>query len=411
VGDALIESTDTAVRRVRIRSDWALVGFVCLVWLLTRLGYVLVSYVSGTLHLYQVAPGHHGLISPWQQWDVNWYLIISRQGYVGPAATAFFPLYPATIGVLSWLLGDGSGPLYPQPDHVRLLVGMALSNLALLASLYGLARLALVERPSDADGGRNSALAALSYPIAIAWTVAYAEGYFLAFAVFTMLFARKRRWYAATAAAFLLGLTRPVAVIVVLPLLWEYGRQKDWWTHPGWRGWRALPSAGRGLLAAAAAPLGTAVYLGYCRWRFGDFLLPLHMQSANWLRVTRPQWWTLDEALHRVVLHNNTSNMLGLELGLLVVFCAITLVSIRRVPFAYTLYSAGLLFVATASPVPSQGDLLWGVGRYLGEAFPVFLIVGWWGTRYRWLLPSLSGAGFLLQGTLAVAWFQGQPIL
>jgi hypothetical protein len=288
---------------------------------------------------------------------------------------------------------------------------MALSNLALLAALYGLARMALEERPSDADGGRNAVLAALSYPVALAWTVAYAESYFLALAVFTMLFARQRRWYAATATALLLGLTRPVAVIVVLPLLWEYGRQQGWWSHPRWQGWRTIPSVGRGLLAAAAAPLGTALYLGYCRWRFGDFLLPLHIQTANWYRLTRPQWWTFGEALRRVVLHNDTSNMLGLELGLLVVFSAIMLASIRRIPFAFTLYSAGLLFAATVSPVPSQGDLLWGVGRYLGEAFPVFLMVGWWGARYRWLLPSLSCAGFLLQGTLAVAWFQAQPVL
>jgi hypothetical protein len=347
----------------------------------------------------------------WQEWDVNWYLIISRQGYFAPQTTAFFPLYPMSIGAVSWLLGDGSSPLYPSPDRVRLLVGMALSNLALLAALFGIARLALFERPFDREIGPRTVLITLGFPIAIAWTVAYAESYFLALAVFTLLFARKGRWNAATGTALLLGLARPVAIILVLPLLWEYGQQHGWWRWPIRLGLSDLPGVGRGFLVAIAAPLGTALYLGYCQWRYGDFLLPLHVEGTGWLHVTRPQWWTLEEAIRRLVHEGSNTNMLGLELALIVLVALVTVVSVRKVPLAYTLYLGGLLFVATISPVPSQRDLLWGTGRYLAGAFPVFLILGAWGARRPWLAPGIACVGFLVQGALAIAWFQGQPVM
>jgi hypothetical protein len=382
---------------------------VFLVWLATRIGYVLLTYLATVLHLYPAVPQFSGFILSWQRWDANWYVLISRTGYTTGQSTNFFPLYPMSIRAVAWLLGDGAGPIFPQPDKLRLIVGMALSNLGLLVGLYAIARLALHERGTgDGDAGVRAARITLAYPFAIAWTIAYAEGFFLAFAGLTLLFARRGRWYPAAVAAALAGLTRPLAVILVLPLAWEYGRQHGWWQR------RPQVTPGgvlQGLVVVGSAPIAMAAYFGYGAWRFGQFLLPGRTQFTYWHHVAWPPWQTFGTALHRMVHLPATSNLLTTEVFLIGLFALITLVTIRRVPFAFTLYTVALLYLAIASPVPSQTDLIWGSSRYLAQAIPIYLIVAGWAARRPWLDTLVASVGFLVQGAVAVALFQGKPVL
>ena len=404
------ESVDE--RPGRLRGPGALLARdVAVLWVATRIGFVAVTYLAMVLHLFHAQPAFSGLILSWRRWDAGWYEEISRQGYFTPQAFNFFPLYPKIWGAIAWVLGHGSGPVYPQPDRLRLLVGMALSNLGLLVGLYAIARLAEHDGGAREDAGPRAVRIALAYPFALTWTIAYAEGFFLAFAGLTLLFARRGRWYPAALTAALAGLTRPVALILVLPLAWEYGRQHGWWARVPRPSWGELRLAARGALVVGAAPAAIAAYFAYAYSRTGDFLLPLHNQFTYWQHVSMPQWTSIHIALHRILTMPRGTGILPLELGLLFLFGLITLARIRRLPFAYTLYMAGLLYLATSSPTPSQVDLFWGASRYLAGAIPVYLIVADWAAGRRWLEGAVLGAGFLLQGALTIALFQSQPIL
>ncbi|MBO0727940.1 MAG: hypothetical protein J2P57_01700, partial [Acidimicrobiaceae bacterium] len=402
--DERIDAALGVNRPARVATTW---GIALVLWVATRAGYVLVSYLATALHLYQAPANFAGPLTAWMRWDTNWYLIVSRVGYTTPVAGEFFPLYPASVGAVSWILGDGSGPVFPAPDRVRLGVALGLSNLALLAAVYAIARLALLDRPTDSGAGVRSMVVMLAYPLAVAWTAAYSESYFLALAAFTLLFARQGRWYAAAGTAFLLGLTRPLAPIVVLPLLWEWGRQVGWasvLSRDRLRDWA------RGVVAVAAVPAGMLVFFVYCWRQFGDFLLPMHTAFKYWHKVTEPPWWTLPVAVQRLVHDPGNTNLLGFELGLLAVVVILTVVSIRKMPVAYTLYTAGLLALTLWTVVPSQRDLLWGTARYLGMAIPIYLLLARWGDRREWLTPSIAAVGFLVQGVLTVALFQMKPV-
>ena len=46
------------------------------------------------------------LLAPAVRWDAVWYLYIAQHGYSGRALASFFPLYPLTIGGLSWSTGS-----------------------------------------------------------------------------------------------------------------------------------------------------------------------------------------------------------------------------------------------------------------------------------------------------------------
>jgi hypothetical protein len=384
---------------------------VFLLWLGTRAVYALVTWLADNLHLYTAKPGLYGGVLAWQRWDANWYVLISRLGYWAREAVNFFPLHPAITGAVAWLLGDGAGPIYPHADPLRTFISMAVSNVGLLLALCALTVLTRLESdPADRDAGARAARMMLAFPFAMAWTIGYADGLFVGLAACTLLLSRRGHWYAAALAALLAGLTRPVAVVLVLPLLWEFGQQHGWWRRPIALAALMRPATLlRGALAVGAVPVAMAGYFGFVWWRFGDPLLIFHNLRGDWDHVFHPQWWTIAHGVHRVLTIGDTS-ILAMELVLLAAMLLIVLITVRRTPFMYTLLVLGLLFMATLLPIPQKPDLIWGAGRYIAGALPIYMILARWTAGRPHLDSLLFGAGMMTQGILTIALFQGRSV-
>ncbi|MBO0728280.1 MAG: hypothetical protein J2P57_03410 [Acidimicrobiaceae bacterium] len=380
-------------------------------WLATRVVFVLLAYLGYKLHLFQpTGQLGGGLILSWQRWDVNWYLIISRLGYPTRQSANFFPLFPALMGGISWLLGDGGGPVFPQPDKLRVLVGMGISNVALLVGLYAVARLAQLDaEPEDERAGVRAAWILLAYPFAVAWMAPYSEGLFLAFTALALLFARRGRWYWVGLVGLLAGLTRPTAVILILPIAWEYGRQHGWWQRLPRPSGEFARQLAKGAVAIGSVPAGIGLYFAYLYIRFGDILLPLHTQLQYWHHVAMPPWSTLQLAVRNLRTIPD-SGLLSTDLTLLAGVTLVVVAGIRRLPVAYLLYMAGLLYLVTAAPVTVIPDVLTGVTRYMDAAIPVFLVLSWWAARRPLLEMALVSGGMILQGAMTIAFFQGSPV-
>lgn len=402
----------------RLRAEWQarlrdmapMLRSVVLLWLGTRALYALITWLADGLPLYTAKPGLHGGLLAWQRYDANWYVLISRLGYWTKEPVTYFPLHPMIMAAIAWLLGDGSGPVFPHPDQLRLFVGMAISNVGLLVALVALGWLAQLEAdPGDADAGSRTARMMLAFPYAVGWTIAYADGLFVGLLACALLFARRGHWYLAALAAFLTGFTRPVAVVLVLPLLWEFGQQHGWWRWP--------PSAAafrprvllQGALAVGAVPVAMGIYFAYVWRRFGSPLIVVQNLPGDWGHSFQFQWWTIPHGIHRVFIVGHINN-LAIELVLLGAFGLIVLVSIRRIPLTYTLLVLGLLYMATALPIPELPDLLWGAGRYMAGALPIYMIIARWTSGRPALDSALFGAGMMVQGVFTIALFQGRPI-
>jgi hypothetical protein len=190
-------------------------------------------------------------------------------------------------------------------------------------------------------------------------------------------------------------------------MAWEYGRQHGWWT----RGWRAnvhvadLPGA---LLAVGAVPAGFAIYATFLWSRFGDPLLFLHTQLTYWHHQTWPIWRTLGEAFVRAA--RGGAGAENLDLAAWLVVAAVTVLAVRRLPFAFTLYTATLLYLAISTPLPAEPNLILSTGRYLTAAIPAFLAVAVWVRGRPWLEFWVVSIGFLLQAVLTLDFLKGGPI-
>lgn len=373
----------------------------------------------------------HNLLTAWNQWDGYWYTTIAARGYWTQQSTAFFPLYPLLIK---------AGTLVIGPHW--LLSAMAVSQLAALGAFVGVGLLAAHEMGS-AEGARRAVWAFAAYPLALFLTAPYTEGLFVAWAAFCLFFARRGAWRWAALCGFLAGLTRPTGIVLVPALAWEFGRQHGWWqsiaAHPVWghlRRGEARPALssldprpaaarlrevaarfnpsvlGALVLVLGAVPLAIASYMTYLYARFHHPLLFLHAQAMYWYRQNMPPWQSIPMAVIQYLRLPDLSYFQArdlFDLGILAVFAIITLLALRRQPFALTLYTLGILYLAIQGPIlrRPEPDMFVSAGRFLLAAIPVFLILARWTRNRPGLEMLLISGGFMLQGLLTYYFLQG----
>jgi hypothetical protein len=138
----------------------------------------------------------------------------------------------------------------------------------------------------------------------------------------------------------------------------------------------------------------------------------LHVQNTFWHRVSMLPLLTIPAAIYQELTNPALTYWQVrplLDLGPVLIFLVITLVSARRMPFAFTLYMLGLICVATMSPVVHpQGnypDMLMSAGRFMTAAAPMFLVLGRWIAKWPWLDILVVGGGFMLQALLILCFF------
>ena len=401
-----LETTQIGAATGRGFDRRALVIQASLVWLATRVAYCIYTYFamlysSGnrTLSLTPMPP--NALLHAWQHWDAHWYLRIALRGYFSPEPTAFFPLYPALISGLTHIVG---------PTH-ELAAAMLISNLGALGAFIAMALLAAHEM------GERAAFPMLrifiAFPLAFFTFAAYTEGLFIAFAAASLYCMRRGSWRWASFWAFLAALTRPTGLVLILPLAWEYARQHDWWRilrarDGSWRSLVAPRALGETAMVIGAVPFGIGLYALYLWHLFGSPTVFLSAEKLYWAHVPMAPWDALFIQLknfYHVPAFTSYQALLLIDLVPVLALGILTVVAIRRMPVAFTLFSLGVLYLCLASPIISRSkDILISDGRYVMVAVPMFLLLTQWSQRRPWLETLLVMGGLLVQAILALVY-------
>lgn len=400
------------------------------IWLATRIALVLITLLARAFGFGAAPPtaqsifptnpefaplllpllANHPILASWAHWDANWYMLIGTHGYdiFTTDSSGFFPMYPLQIRLLTLVFGQ----------QAVLPAALLLSNLATLAAFIGLGLLGAHEASREEDAANASTrliLVTAAYPFAFFLFAPFTEGFFLACVVFCFLCARRGWWRWAGACAFLAGLTRPTAFVLVPALAWEYGRQHGLWQRASWRqgAWRStrwLRTLTGELAVVAAMPLGLGCYLTYINVRYGDFLMPLKAQARYHGHKSWPVWQTLAVLVQRFFSSHSwtpATALLYLDEGLLILFLVIALLNVRRLPLMYTLYMLLTLFFLLATPIPHRAELIPSAGRYLLMSLPIFLLFSRWIRTRPWLEALVVGGGFMLQALFVLFFLTG----
>jgi hypothetical protein len=156
------------------------------------------------------------------------------------------------------------------------------------------------------------------------------------------------------------------------------------------------------------------MYMTYLQVRFGHPLIFWYAENWYWHHENKPIWWTITVAIQQFLATPAWTYWQARQLVDLVpvlLLMVLTVLTIRRMPFAFTLYMLGLLYLATASPIMASyypiGHLLISAGRYLGASIPIFLLLGKWTERRPWLDLLIVSGGFMLQAVFLASFLIG----
>jgi hypothetical protein len=395
------------------------------------------------------------LAAPAARWDAAWYLVIAHYGYrpdlgaFTSSRTAFFPLYPLCLSVISHL---GVPPI---------LAGVLLSCGALALALYGIHRLTTLElgrtgmsKIPGVEGGEVARLAVLLTafaPMAFFFSAVYSESLYLALSVGVFLCARQGRWAWVAALGVLAAATRSTGVLLLLPaaMLYLYGPREDLAPDfPRSERPRGGPGTGTGtgtvaerralrlpgvsfMLGTAArlrpnyrlrrdflwlaiVPAGLGIYMAYLWFSGGDALMPFHAQDVWGRHFAGPYGGLWDGAKAafegarqllsqgRHVYFPAAGGSPEIDAGHNLMLLAFLLVAVpmvigvlRMLPLAYGVYVIAALALPLSYPVASQP--LMSLPRFLVVLFPLSIwLAAWLTARPRARMPVLVGSGLLM---------------
>jgi hypothetical protein len=281
---------------------------------------------------------HQGLFA----WDAAWYRDIAQHGYHGVAREGlrFFPLVPLLARALAVPLVGRVGPAL-----------IVLVNIAALAAGALLHRLVRFETGERALATRSAWLLAL-LPAAVVLVMGYAEAVALVLVLGAFLALRRQRWWAAAALGVLAGLCRPTGVLLTVPALIE-----------ALRGWPAARDRAGRIAAVLGAPVGTAVFLGWVQWQYGDWQLPLRLQNSAALRGGLESPFTaVWGSVQALVSEGRIGD--GAHVPWIGLFAVLLIVVFARLPVSYGAFAAVVMAVALSA------HNLGSFERYGLNAFP-----------------------------------------
>jgi hypothetical protein len=327
------------------------------------------------------AGGWHHVFAVTERQDALWFLRIAVDGYrLHDGSAAFFPLYPAAIRVVSFLLGG-------HPLAAALLVAWVSD----LGALTVLAALTLEEFGGNVALARRTLVVVAAFPAAFFLLSPYSEPLFLLLSVAAFRSARRDRWIAAAGLGALAALTRSVGVLLVPALAVE--------------AWRRSAAGGRpparGLVAAGAVAAGPLLYLAYWQIRFGDATAPFDAEQ-RWGRTAAVFPWSL---LHAAQAAWRYHSYWLIDVAVVGVVLLAVVVGIRRIPPAYSVYASLSLLLPLSYPFPDRPLL--SVPRFAAVLFPVaWVLAGAPRRRPVVFVPLLavSAGGYALLFVLFVNW-------
>jgi hypothetical protein len=398
------------------------------------------------------------MAAPAARWDAAWYLVIAHYGYrpqfgsMAASRTAFFPLYPLGVRLLSSL------------SLAPVIAGVLLSVAALAAGLYGLHRLMDSEavRLGLGESGESARLVVLLVafaPMAFYFSAVYSESLYFALSVGVFLCARRGQWAKAASLAALASATRSTGIVLMVPLvlLYLYGPRSDRAPDRSdggrsprgdgrpaeqnasalrrsalWQAGSAMGSLREAVtpryrvrsdaLWLALAPVGLCLYMAHLALVGGDALAPFHAEAV-WKRdFAGPYGGVWDgakaayEGLRQILswqrrhvyfpvaggspFINAGHNLLLFAFMLAAI--PMTVGVLRLLPIAYGAYVLGALALPLSYPVAPQP--LMSLPRFLLVLFPLSM---WLAVRLVERPKALTWVVLVGSG-LAMVFFAGE---
>jgi len=322
----------------------------------------------------------------WGVWDSFWYLDIAEHGYAdigrNPLSTdqanyAFFPLYP----LLMRIVGTAMGNKY-------FIAGIIISNICLLVSCFLLYK--LVELKYERSLAYKSVKFLFLMPTAFIFSGVFTESLYLMLAISCFYFAEKRKWFLVGISGFLLSLTRSLGVFIIVPLFYEYLKQRKF----------DFKNINLNIFYLLLIPLGLSLFSFYNYHLTGDLFAFSKIQSS-WGRSLSNPLMVIINSLSQGIFQGKMT--LLLEASFSIVALSFLVIFYKKIEFSYWIFALYSILI----------PLLTGIGsmpRYILPIFPFYILLAKLSSDRDFEEATTLFLGFL-QGFLMVFWSSGYALI
>ncbi|HET7311203.1 MAG TPA: mannosyltransferase family protein [Mycobacteriales bacterium] len=242
-------------------------------WLGTRVAVALLALASAWMIADAAAGQVPSWLAGWDRWDAQLFVKVARFGYSG------YPQHYPDKGIVAFFPGE---PLMLRAVHV--VVRNWVASGLLISAVSGAFAVVALGRLGTAEGGHEVGRRAVVYlalsPYAVFLAAGYSEALFLAFALWSWLFGKQRRWIAAGVLGGAASLVRVTGLFLGAALIVE------WLIARHGRRWQDL--------AALSLPfVAVGGYFVYLHGLTGDWLAWSHAQASGWHRRFTTPWHAL----------------------------------------------------------------------------------------------------------------------
>lgn len=362
-----------------------------------RLGLLFLFYLAiAILNLTGQLPGNRTVLDAHFLWDGAYFYNIARYGYQGSVhlygnyiVLGFFPLFPLIAKGVSYLtLG------HIQPAAI---ITNTVATFAFMVYLYK-----LVIKDFETDTAFRTVFFMLLFPTAYYLAVNYSEPVFMLTLTASIYYARRENWTAAGIWGLLCAASRHLGILLLPVLAWEYLRQ---------RGWK-LRNIREDAAALLLVPLGSFLYMAYLWGVFGDPLIFLQSHRTTFQHGFNAAFWKpIGRALRLIwqrPLMDAARSIVTLNLIILVLFVALFIYGLKRLPSTYSLLV--ILFLLGILMTDSPTFPLVSLDRYVLPLFPAFILLAEIARKRAYEYVYLAASGMLL-GAQALIFSLGKSFI
>lgn len=275
------------------------------------------------------------------------YLRIAQNGYDAQYSQAFFPLYPLLIRFVNMLPKNPTLDTRIFVDPSYFIVGLILSNILFLISLYYFYKLIRID--FDHKIALGAVVLLVSFPTSFYFGSVYTESLFLLLVLATLYFTRKGNFLAAGIFSLFASVTRIFGLLLIPVLLIElYLKIKS--GEIKLNSWETT----KGMIGILLAPFGTLLYMLYLRLNFENPLYFLTSQPLFGAERTPNSLILLPQVLYRYIKIFTTVPLNSLlffnaflEFIFTVIPLAVLVIFYKKMRISYFIFTLGCLILPT----------------------------------------------------------------
>lgn len=334
-------------------------------------------------------------IQIWSKWDAPNYLGIASGGYDqikvddienmgnGVLSTlAFFPLYPALMRIVDFVLHN---------MNISALVTSSLCYVGGCIFLY----MATTLRYNNKSIAQKVIILLSVFPYAFFFGTMTPESTFLLVGSACMYFTFRRKWCLAGLFGIFCALSRMQGILIVAFLGIEWLEDSRIFLILRKKKWSELPNRIFNLLAVLMPFLGLLIYLYINKYYTGDAFYFLDLQLNVWGHSFENVGLAIRGICNSIISPNTDYDLLFTLWypQLFLFFSTILLLFIRLRKHSNSLTIYLLIYVV----ISYSTDYLISGGRYMSIALPLFMILAEFCEKHRMTYIWLIGIGIILQ--------------